>query len=337
MNLLIDELIYLFSFGFESIWVFLLLPLPLMLNKLNSKNRAFGDAAIRANHFEYFTVPYEDNLKNKEGSLNRMTRAVLWVSWFLFVVTLSRPFTLGEAIQMPQPTRDIMMAVDLSESMADTDMQLNNQAVSRLDLAKHVISDFIAKRSNDRLGLVFFADTAYLASPLTTDSNTLTFLLEQSQVGMIGDATSITDAIGLTTRLFTDYSGELPVLILLTDGDNTSGNLQKTDAVNLALSANIQIFAVVLGAENSLDQNQIDLGFLEAIVEGSTGKLYFASDAQALTNIYSDLDKRALNSEVTSTYFPKQYLHFYTMLMSIFSLCLLLIPFFVVRGLKHAT
>lgn len=337
MNLVIEELIYSFGFGFELLWVFVLLPLPVFIAKLNRSKSMPANALVRASHFEHFTLPYEHNLKNKEGVFNRMTKVVLWLSWFFFVITLSRPFTLGEAIQQPQPTRDIMLAVDLSESMADRDMQMDNQAVTRLDLAKQVISDFIAKRTNDRLGLVFFADTAYLASPLTTDSNTLTFLLEQSQVGMIGDATSITDAIGLTTKLFTNYSGELPALILLTDGDNTSGNLQKSEAVNLALSANIQIFSIVLQVGDQQEQNQIDLGFLEALVDGSGGELYFASDAQTLTDIYLELERRALNSSVTSTHFPKHYLHFYTMLVCIFSICVLILPFIVGKERKYVT
>ncbi len=336
MSLVIDEFFYSFGFGFELLWVFWLLPLPILVAKLNRKKQTGPNAAIRASHYKYFTLPYEHNLKNKEGAFNRMTSTVLWFSWFFFVITLSRPFILGDAIQQPQPTRDIMLAVDLSESMAEQDMLLNNRTVSRLELAKQVISDFIAKRTNDRLGLVFFADTAYLSSPLTTDSNTLTFLLEQSQVGMIGDATSITDAIGLTTKLFTDYSGELPALILLTDGDNTSGNLKKSDAVNLALSANIQIFSIVLGAADE-QQSQVDLGFLEALVEGSNGELYIASDAQALTEIYSELDKRALNTSVTSTYFPKHYFHFYTMLVSILTFCALFLPVLSGKKVEYVT
>ncbi len=338
MNTQMERLISAYGIGVDLPWILVLCLLPLVIIALfrvsnnNPNNNAAADAdnrssnAIRAAHYQHFTYKNEERSLHEAGDFALLTKVLLWLAWLLFVVSLSRPFFLGEAIQQPLPTRDIMLAVDLSESMANNDMQIDGRYQSRLDIAKRVLNDFIDTRSNDRLGLIYFADTAYLASPLTTDKETLSFLLDQGEVGLIGDATSITDAVGLTTRLFTDYQGEQPVLIVLTDGDNTSGNIDKSDTVDLALSANIQIFSIVFGLGYDDGNNEIDFSFLEAITQSSNGELYFAKDAQALAQVYEQLNEQALNPSAMTTFSPKYYIHFYSMLACLMLLSFLLLP-----------
>ena len=109
----------------------------------------------------------------------------------------ARPLWLGETIELPSKGRDLMLSVDLSGSMITRDMIINGQAVDRLTLVKYVMSDFIERRQGDRLGLILFADNAYLQSPLTQDRTTVAQFLKETAVGLVGEQTAIGNSIAL--------------------------------------------------------------------------------------------------------------------------------------------
>ena len=142
--------------------------------------------------------------------------------------------------------RDLMLAVDLSGSMEVDDMQVNNQAVNRLQMVKYVLTQFIERRVGDRLGLILFADTAYLQTPLTHDRTTVQEMLREAELRMIGEKTAIGDAIGLAAKRFEDKADSNRILILLADGQNTSGNLEPESALELAKEKDITIYTIGL-------------------------------------------------------------------------------------------
>ena len=337
MTFVFDGVILSSGVGVELTWALLLLPLPLLATWLTRWSDREVQTAIRASHFRQFSQSTNQRFTHIHNAQSAWTKTALWLAWVLFLVTLSRPFVLGEPVQRPEPTRDILLAVDLSESMADEDMAFNSSLVSRLQAAKIVLSDFIEKREGDRLGLIYFADTAYLASSLTSDRRTLNYILQQASVGLIGDSTSITDTVGLAIRLFNQYEGDMPALILLTDGDNTSGNLSKSEAVRLAASGNLQIFAIVMGPNQDETSNTTDLSFLQALVNGSNGELFFANSTDSLAEVYSQLDERALNPSFTSTYSPKVFLSLYSFLMCCMCIAFIYATRFKWSFLRHAT
>lgn len=283
-------------FEFAWLWVLLALPLPLVfwfLPRINSGK----PAALR--------VPVVNDLgevkiEQKRSSIAKLL--MLSLIWLLLVIAAARPQWLGEPVNIPYEGRDLMLAVDLSSSMKVEDMIVNRQSVNRLAMIKHVLADFIQRRVGDRLGLILFADTAYLQTPLTHDRTTVEKMLNEAVIGLVGEQTAIGDAIGLAIKRFELKEDSNRILILLTDGQNTAGNITPLQAAELAQSRNVTVYTIGVGADEMLVQgffgsrsvnpsSELDEKTLSQIAE-MTGGLYFrARDTESLEDIYLTLDQ----------------------------------------------
>ena len=160
-----------------------------------------------------------------------------------------RPQWVGEPTELPLTGRSLMLAVDLSGSMKEKDMELNGKSANRLEVVKSVLRTFIKRRSGDRLGLILFGSQAYLQTPLTFDIKTLLQMLEESELGLAGERTAIGDSIGLAIKKMKNLSSEEKVLILLTDGQNTAGEVSPEDAASVAAKIGLKIHTIGVGAD----------------------------------------------------------------------------------------
>ena len=145
-----------------------------------------------------------------------------------------------------------MLAIDLSESMREQDFQIGGQWVDRLTAGKRVARNFIERREGDRLGLILFGAQAYLQTPLTFDRDTVLTLLDEAQIGLAGQATAIGDAVGLAIKRLRDTADEERVLILMTDGANTSGEVDPLQAAKLAAREGLKIYTIGIGADEMI-------------------------------------------------------------------------------------
>src|SRR5690606_5617973 len=166
---------------------------------------------------------------------NRATRRwlqalVLSLIWLLCVAAAARPQWVGEPVQLSATGRDLLLAVDISGSMETPDMEVQNRNLQRIDVVKFVVSGFVKRRENDRLGLILFGSNAYLQVPLTFDRATVQTLLQEAQLGFAGQQTAIGDAIGLAIKRLRDRPESSRVLILLSDGANTAGEVDPRQA-----------------------------------------------------------------------------------------------------------
>ncbi len=160
--------------------------------------------------------------KQQPSSIIR--KVLMTLVWVSLVCAVARPVWYGDPIEIKPEHRDMLLAVDLSGSMAIPDMVTKDgQSIDRLTAVKHVLSDFIAKRKGDRLGLVVFADHGYLQTPLTFDRKTVEQQLNRTVLGLIGQSTAIGEGLGVATKTFIDSKAPQRVIILLSDGGNTSG------------------------------------------------------------------------------------------------------------------
>src|SRR3970040_1497504 len=167
-------------------------------------------------------------------------------------VAAARPQQLGDAVQPPSAGRDLMLALDLSGSMSEPDMELGGRPVDRLTAAKAVLADFLDRRGGDRVGLLVFGRRAYALTPLTLDRDSVREQLGDSVVGLAGQETASGDAIGLAVkRLRTQPAGQR-VLILLTDGVNTAGALDPKKAAELARDEGVRVHTIAFGGDRSL-------------------------------------------------------------------------------------
>lgn len=286
---------------FELAWpaALLLLPLPWLVRWLlpAAEQRS---AALKVSFLNRLQrLPSQQ--PNTRSSRQRWPFLLIWS---LLVLAAARPQMLGEPIAQPVTGRDMMLAIDLSGSMEFRDMQLGGEETDRLTLLKHLLEGFIAQRHGDRLGLILFGSQAYVQAPLTLDRDSVRHWLQESFIGLAGRETAIGDAIGLATKRLSAESAQSRVLILLTDGANTSGRVSPIQAARLAASQSIRIFTIGIGSDSlqrsdllgliSLESDpslDLDEGTLREIALLTGGEYFRASDEQSMQAIYQRLNQ----------------------------------------------
>ena len=217
------------------------LPLPWIFRLMLPPTKELGGAMLR--------VPPAFFLGSGASHRGRRRASALVVTVWLLVVTAAvRPQWVGEQIATQIQGRDLVIAVDLSRSMGERDFSLDGRAVSRLELVKTVASDFIGRRKGDRVALILFGAQAYLQTPLTFDRATVAAMLDEAAIGLAGNETAIGDAIGLAVKRLRHSPAE-KVLVLLTDGANTSGQLAPPEATALARAVKMRVHTIGLGSQ----------------------------------------------------------------------------------------
>tara|TARA_R110001583_G_scaffold2233_26_gene16515 strand:- start:1470 stop:2459 length:990 start_codon:yes stop_codon:yes gene_type:complete len=278
-------------------WLLLLFPLPLLVYWLPKKNSNRTSAALIMPQLIESASIEVTSRSNKKIPL-----VILSLCWLLAVLALSQPQWLGDAIDIPTEGREMMIAVDLSGSMQIEDMSLNGSTVNRLEMLKVVLGDFIKRRVGDRLGLILFADDAYMQTPMTFDRKTVKQMLDESVLGLVGRKTAIGDAIALAVKRFDAKQKSNKVLLLLTDGQNTAGKISPEEALELAVAKDITIYSIGIGADVMLQQSlfgtrrvnpssELDEKTLTKLAKQTGGKYFRARDSQSMNQIYQLLDQ----------------------------------------------
>lgn len=299
-------------------WVFALLPLPLLIRFVIPAANTVQDAALKVPFIEDF---HTDASSNQQIIIKKWLIIFAALAWICLVTAASRPQWLGDRVDIPISGRDLMMAVDLSGSMQAEDFEISGRTVNRLQAVKYVGSEFIKNRQGDRIGLILFGHQAYLQTPLTFDLKTVETLLNESLIGIAGDATAIGDAIGLAIKRLKNQDKESRVLILLTDGANTAGEVTPLKAAELAAELGLKIYTIGIGAEyveqqsfffsKQVKNTAIDEKTLNAIAEKTGGKYFRARDTKELAKIYALLDQLEPVEQDTQSFRPTTALYFW--------------------------
>ncbi len=280
-------------------WLLALLPLPLLVRRFMPAATQQQDAALR--------VPFLEDFEGGGKTLNIKSRQniYIWlaaVAWVLLVLAAARPQWLGDPLEIPMSGRDLMLAVDLSRSMEEEDFKIGNKWVDRLVATKKVAGEFIERREGDRIGLILFGERAYLQAPLTFDRETVKTLLNESAIGLAGRSTAIGDAIGLGIKRLQNRPSENRVLILLTDGANTAGEIEPVRAAELAARKGVKVYTIGIGADEIIIRSffgnrrvnpsrDLDERTLKAIADKTGGRYFRARDMNELKGIYRLLDE----------------------------------------------
>lgn len=276
-------------------WAWCLLPLPWLMTLLPRRGERL--AALR--------VPYPERIRAlAQATLAghpRPGRWLLWLAWALLCAALARPQLLGEPVTPPQQARQMMLAVDLSGSMSEPDMELGGRVVDRLTAAKAVLADFLDRRQGDRVGLLVFGQRAYALTPLTADLASVRDQLRDSVVGLAGRETAVGDAIALSAKRLREQPRGQRVLILLTDGVNTAGVLEPLKAAELAKAEGVRVYTVAFGGDGGMslfgipvqagEEDPVDEKTLRGIAEQTGGRFFRARDTAELAGIYAELDR----------------------------------------------
>jgi Ca-activated chloride channel family protein len=215
---------------------------------------------------------------------------------FTFMVfALAKPFIYDASSDQHKKGRDLILAIDASGSMAQSGFHVKDRMKTKYEITTELSKDFIAKRFDDNMGVVVFGTFAYTASPLTYDLESLSYLLEMTNVGLAGESTALGDAIMQSIRTLSYGEAKNKVIILLTDGYHNAGQYSPKEAVKKAKALGIKIYTIGIGKKSDYD-----VGLLETIAKESGAKNYAASSAKALSRVYEEinaLEPSAIRSE----------------------------------------
>ncbi|KHL75407.1 BatB protein [Pseudomonas putida] len=279
-------------------WIFLLLPLP-WLARLLLPAADSGEPVLKVGFLNEL-----EGLAGRRARLNLPTlrqQAPFALIWLLLLLAAARPQWLGDPVPVAASGRDLLVAVDVSGSMDFPDMQWKDDEVSRLDLVKSLLGDFLQDREGDRVGLILFGSQAYLQAPLTFDRRTVRTFLDEAQIGIAGKNTAIGDAIGLAVKRLRQRPAQSRVLVLITDGANNGGRIHPLTAARLAAQEDVRIYTIgiganpeasgtpgLLGLNPSLD---LDEASLKEIADLTHGAYFRAHDGAELDAIGDTLDQ----------------------------------------------
>lgn len=281
---------------FQWLWAFALLPLPLLVRWLASPVRASRAGALKVPFFGEMQAAGLVSSSARRARIGRLL--LLSLIWLLLVAAAARPAYVGRPVPLPQQGRDLMLAVDLSGSMARKDFAQDGRPTDRLSIVKAVADAFIDSRRGDRIGLILFSSRAYVQAPLTFDRTVVRNLLASSAIGLTGQETAIGDAIGLAVKTLRTRPVDQRLLILLTDGANTSGVLEPLSAAEAAKQEQVRIYTIGVGADQMGAGQRVvnpsadlDEGTLAQIAEMTGGRYFRARDSEGLARIYADINR----------------------------------------------
>ena len=294
----------------EYPWLIALLPLPLLVYWLLPPYKEERDS-LRLTFFHYISSSL--GLMPQPAAViphtNWLQKIVAPLCWCLIVLALTRPQFIEPPIQKIQPGRDLMLALDISQSMETSDFRApDGKRMRRVDAVKQVVSDFIQKRKNDRIGLIVFGQAAYPITPFTLDHDACLKILDQIDAGMAGPQTMIGDAIGLSIKQFQNSNAKQRVLILLTDGNDTGSRMPPRKAAEIASQNGIMIHVVGLGDPRATGENKVDYNALNSIANATGGQVFHGENRVELEKAYAVLDKITLQNFKTLSYQPRREL-----------------------------
>jgi Ca-activated chloride channel family protein len=277
----------------------LALPLPWLAMRMLPPIRADGSAL-----FLPFAVDVTDGAASSSMAHTRWRGLLFVAMWLMLVIAAMRPQWLGEPVPQATTGRRVLLAIDVSGSMASEDMDDNK---TRLQVVQDVAGAFIRERNGDQVGLILFGSKPYLQAPLTSDLETVQHFLAEAVVGIAGTQTAIGDAIGLALKRLRDEPGDdeaaqngankQTVLILLTDGENDAGAMPPLQAAKLAQQAGLRVYTVGVGGRPGSDffgntvGGGLDEDTLQKIAQATGGAYFRATNALKLEQIYKRIDQ----------------------------------------------
>lgn len=297
-------------FQFEYPWAFALLPLPVLLWWLMPPYRE-ESPSVRLPFFG--EVAEAAGLRPAAGAVvprrNWVQHVLAPVAWILVITALARPQLLEAPIEKMQPSRDILLALDLSQSMDTPDFpDASGKRIARVQAVKQVVGDFVTQRPDDRIGLVIFGDAAYPLAPFTQDHDLIHTLLDDMLPGMAGNSTALGDAIGLGVRMFEHSEAPQKVMIVLTDGNDTASRMPPDRAADVAHEQSVIVHTVGIGDPAAQGEARVDLGLLQRMAKVTGGRYFFGADQSALAEIYATLDRITPHDHKTLSWRPQREL-----------------------------
>jgi Ca-activated chloride channel homolog len=311
-------------FHFNWPWFALLLPLPFLARWLASSKKQADPSGLAEIYFPAIhrvKTAFPTHVSSKTKS-KRFFYMALSVVWLLLVIALMQPERVDQFRHEQNKGYDLMLAVDISGSMQALDFSTSSKAISRLDVTKDVVGQFVLGRQGDRVGLIAFGEFAYLHVPLTLDTVSVSKMLNNTISGMAGNATAIGDAIGLGVKTLRKRPEGSRVLILLTDGEDNSSSIPPMEAAKLAKQYGIRIYTIGIGKNGpvpfpsqfggyGMAQIPLDEKLLKEIALMTGGQFFRATDQNALKSVYSKINELEKTESNETLYLIREPYYYY--------------------------
>ena len=263
-----------------------------------------------------------------------------WILKIFFVISLvialCSPIVIDKHDPLNRKGKDIVLAIDASGSMnssgyaqsndfLDLDESIASERLSRFEITKHIVSDFILRRDGDNIGVVLFGDFAFIASPITYEKDILKEMISYLNQGMAGQNTAIGEALAMGVRAFKHSKAKTKIIILLTDGEHNSGSISPKEAMELVENEGIKVYTIAVG-----NKEEADSGLLQKIAQQSGGEFFGASNAKELAEVYQKIDTLESFKIKSREFAQKEYYYQYFLLLACVFLLLLLF-----RGMRR--
>jgi Ca-activated chloride channel family protein len=261
--------------------------------------------------------PHVNVLMKKNAQSFSWLDALKWVGILSSVIALSSPVITKSFSNTKKEGRDIVLIMDSSDSMRQRGFDPQDLWRNKFDVVKEVVGDFIEKRESDRIGMVTFADIAFIASPLTFEKKFLTDITRMQKMGVAGKRTAINDAIVQAYNLLSKSKAKSKIAILLTDGVDNMSKIPFEDVKNLIVKRDIKLYTIGIG-----DARDYNGAYLKALADAGHGEAYGARDASTLEKIYEEIDKLEATKIDDKKIVQHTYLYTYPLFLAIMSLLL---------------
>ena len=262
--------------------------------------------------------PHTAQFASESVSASKLLFLLKWLGITMLIVALMSPVK-DEAYEIePKNGYEIALLLDASQSMQAQGFDENNRALTRFDVVKNIVSDFISQRKNDNIGLVVFGAYSFIASPLTYDQNILNKIVSQLYIGMAGKYTALYESLAQGVNLLKMNKSKSKVAILLTDGYNSPENKFPFDvAMDLAKKEGIKVYPIGIGRSNEYNQN-----VLLKIAKETGGVAFGASSASELKAVYEKIDELEKSEIKSESFTYLNYYYIYPLFISLISLML---------------
>jgi len=290
----------------SPLWL-LALPLPYLLWHIAMRRHKLSHAVYaRTGKIQAAVLHSQADVLAELVSEPQTKRRAPWlwlIGCMLLLTAMARPQWLDFSVPAAHRGHDIMLAIDVSGSMRALDFIVDGVPVSRLDMLKQVTKQFLEQRTNDRIGVIMFADDAMTFMPMTTDIAMVRELVDEIHHGIAGEKTALGNTIALATERLSNVGSISPILIMLTDGANTAGSISPESALLLAKRRGVRIYTIGIGTDNTVafprgpvldpvyTELPLDEDMLRTIAIQTGGRYFHAGSTDALQQIYSDIDR----------------------------------------------
>lgn len=277
-----------------------------------------------------FVHPLFDYLQTNRDSVvfKPSSHLLYYFILFLLILALTQPVKIGKKIPKPPQERDIIFIVDTSVSMILRDYILNGERIDRMSMLKGVLDNFIVELKGERMSIIVFGDSAYTLVPLTSDQYLLRRMLERVQVTMAGRFNAIGEAIALAVQQATQpnvRNKRKRILVLLTDADQPTGNIEPKIAATLANNQNLPLYSIAIGATSlaaeesrlgGLLYSPVDLSLIKDLSSITGAKSYQAGSPNALKNAIQEINSHETNKRKIKPQYYRQPLYFWLLIIS---------------------